>query len=72
MLDQRGCSYAPRVVGIVDGVFDACPAVWHKEILYAVSRGVAVYGDKSVGDVPGPVGAPDQGDWRASIVGWVT
>ena len=37
------------VVLIVDGYFQRVPAVWHKEILYALSRGVAVYGCSSIG-----------------------
>lgn len=39
----------PRAIGIIDGVFDRLPAVWHKEILWAMSRGVAVYGASSMG-----------------------
>lgn len=34
---------------IVDGVFGNVPAVWHKEILYALDKGVAVYGAASMG-----------------------
>ena len=39
----------PDAIGIVDGYFDRVPSVWHKEILYALSRGVAVYGASSMG-----------------------
>ncbi len=38
-----------RVVAIVDGVFERVPAVWHKEILYALSCGVHVFGASSMG-----------------------
>jgi hypothetical protein len=38
-----------RAVGLVDGRFEDVAAVWHKEILYALSRGVAVYGAASMG-----------------------
>jgi hypothetical protein len=34
---------------LVDGVFEAVPSVWHKEILYALSRGVRVIGAASIG-----------------------
>jgi len=36
-------------VGIIDGLFEQVPAVWHKEILYALSRGIHVYGASSMG-----------------------
>ena len=39
----------PRVVCIVDGYFERVPAVWHKEILYALSQGVRVVGASSMG-----------------------
>ena len=39
----------PRHVGIVDGYFETVPAVWHKEILLALERGVHVFGAASMG-----------------------
>jgi hypothetical protein len=39
----------PAAIGIIDGYFHQVPAVWHKEILYALSRGIAVYGAASMG-----------------------
>lgn len=39
----------PRVIAIIDGVFRTRPAVWHKEILYALTRGIHVYGASSMG-----------------------
>ena len=39
----------PRAIGLVDGVFERVPAVWHKEILFALSEGVHVYGAASMG-----------------------
>ena len=36
-------------IAIVDGVFEQVPAVWHKEILFALECGVAVYGASSMG-----------------------
>src|SRR5262249_25127305 len=39
----------PRTIGIVDGYFEGVPSVWHKEILYALSEGVHVYGAASMG-----------------------
>ncbi len=39
----------PRAIGIVDGYFRAVPACWHKEILFALSEGVHVFGAASMG-----------------------
>ena len=39
----------PRVVCIVDGYFERVPAVWHKEILFALSQRVRVVGASSMG-----------------------
>lgn len=45
----RAARLRPRAIGIVDGVFDRVPAVWHKEILSVLSDGIAVYGAASMG-----------------------
>jgi hypothetical protein len=37
------------VIGLVDGVFEDRPTVWHKEILWALDRGVRVFGASSIG-----------------------
>ncbi len=39
----------PVAIGIIDGYFENVPSVWHKEILYALSRGVHVFGASSMG-----------------------
>lgn len=39
----------PWAIGIIDGYFERVPAVWHKEILWAMSQGVRVYGSASMG-----------------------
>src|SRR5262245_23975176 len=39
----------PMALVIIDGFFEQKPAVWHKEILYALSQGVHVYGSSSMG-----------------------
>ena len=39
----------PRAVGIVDGYFDRVPAVWHKEIMWIMERGVHVFGAAGLG-----------------------
>ncbi len=39
----------PFAIGLVDGYFERVPAVWHKEILWALSEGVHVFGAASMG-----------------------
>ena len=36
-------------IGLVDGLFGNVPSVWHKEILFALSKGAQVYGAASMG-----------------------
>jgi hypothetical protein len=40
---------APAVIAIIDGFFEQVPAVWHKELLFALERGVRVLGASSMG-----------------------
>lgn len=37
------------VIGLIDGVFEQVPAIWHKEILFGLSKGVRIYGAASMG-----------------------
>jgi len=39
----------PQAIGIIDGYFERVPAVWHKEILWAMAEGIHVYGSASMG-----------------------
>ncbi len=39
----------PRAIGIVDGYFEGVPSVWHKEVLWALTRGITVLGAASMG-----------------------
>jgi hypothetical protein len=45
----RAVKEGASVVGLIDGVYEQVPAVWHKEILFALSLGVHVYGAASMG-----------------------
>lgn len=38
-----------KAIGLIDGYFDDRASVWHKEILFALSRGVIVGGGASMG-----------------------
>ncbi len=39
----------PKAIGIIDGYFECVPAVWHKEILWAMAQGIYVFGSSSMG-----------------------
>lgn len=43
-----GCQ-RPWAIGIIDGCFECVPAVWHKEILWAMQEGIHVFGSASMG-----------------------
>jgi hypothetical protein len=45
----RAARSNPQVIAIIDGYFERVPAVWHKEILWAMSQGIHVYGAASMG-----------------------
>jgi len=45
----RAARRKPRAIGIIDGYFERVAAVWHKEILWALSRGIYVFGSASMG-----------------------
>jgi hypothetical protein len=45
----RSVQERPDAIAIVDGFFHQHLAVWHKEILWALSNGVRVYGAASMG-----------------------
>jgi len=41
--------HRPAAIGLIDGVFLHEPAVWHREILWALSEGIHVFGAASMG-----------------------
>jgi hypothetical protein len=45
----RACGLEPLAIALIDGVFDQRLAVWHKEILWALTQGIPVYGASSMG-----------------------
>ncbi len=57
----------PRVIGVVDGYFDCVPAVWHKEIMWIMERGVHVFGAASMGALR----AAELDTFGMRGVGWV-
>jgi hypothetical protein len=45
----RAAKRRPDAIGLIDGQFEGTPTVWHKEILWALSQGIRVYGAASIG-----------------------
>jgi len=45
----RAARNGASAIGLIDGYFEAVPSVWHKEILWALSHGIPVYGSASIG-----------------------
>ena len=45
----RAAQGRPQAIGIIDGYFSGAPSVWHKEILWAISQGIPVFGSASMG-----------------------
>jgi hypothetical protein len=45
----RAARERPWGIGIVDGFFEHVPSIWHKEILWAMSEGIHVFGAASMG-----------------------
>ncbi len=45
----RAMDLNPKCIGIIDGYFDGVASIWHKEILWAMSQGVHVFGASSMG-----------------------
>jgi hypothetical protein len=36
-------------IGLIDGLFETTPSVWHKELLWALSKSVRLFGSSSIG-----------------------
>lgn len=45
----RAAERKPAAIAIIDGFFECVPAVWHKEILFAIRQGIPVFGASSMG-----------------------
>lgn len=45
----RSALARPTAIAVVDGYFARVPAVWHKELLWALHQGIAVFGGGSMG-----------------------
>jgi hypothetical protein len=45
----RAARLRPTAIALIDGYFERVPATWHKEILWAMSEGVHVFGASSMG-----------------------
>src|SRR4030095_17254214 len=45
----RAALKRPQAIGIIDGYFQSVPTVRHKEVLWAMSRGIHVFGSARIG-----------------------
>lgn len=63
----RAARERPWGIGIVDGYFEHVPAVWHKEILWAMTKGVHVFGASSMGALR----AAELSEFGMIGVGWI-
>jgi hypothetical protein len=63
----RAARAGADAIGVVDGVFELEPTVWHKEILWAMAQGIHVYGAASIGALRAVELAP----FGMVGVGWV-
>jgi hypothetical protein len=45
----RAIQDGANVIGLIDGIYEYVPAIWHKEILFGLSQGVHVFGAASMG-----------------------
>jgi hypothetical protein len=63
----RATLQRPQAIGIVDGYFERVPSVWHKEILWALSQGIHVFGAASMGALRAVELAP----FGMRGVGWI-
>ncbi|MFT5502671.1 MAG: hypothetical protein ACI845_003493 [Gammaproteobacteria bacterium] len=45
----RAVDERPDAIAIIDGYFDGVPSVWHKEVLWALTKGIKVFGASSMG-----------------------
>ena len=41
--------HGPQTIALIDGHFEQVPAIWHKEILWALDQGIEVWGASSMG-----------------------
>lgn len=45
----RACRDNAARIGLIDGIFESGPSAWHKEILFALTAGIEVFGGASMG-----------------------
>jgi hypothetical protein len=45
----RAARNRPQAIGVIDGYFERVPSVWHKEIMWAMTEGIHVFGSASMG-----------------------
>ncbi|MBN8893029.1 MAG: hypothetical protein J0H91_22335 [Rhodospirillales bacterium] len=65
----RAVALRPRAIGLIDGLFETTASVWHKELVFALAEGIAVYGAASMGAAGSRAGAVRHGRSRRGVRG---
>ncbi len=55
----RALNFGPRVIALIDGVFESSPSVWHQELRIALASGVHLLGASSMGALRAAELAPE-------------
>ena len=63
----RALRRSPWAIGLIDGYFEFAASVWHKEILFALSKGVHVFGAASMGALR----ASELAAFGMTGIGWI-
>ncbi|MFZ5894975.1 MAG: TfuA-like protein [Myxococcota bacterium] len=63
----RATSRRPRAIVVIDGYFDHTLSIWHKELHWALSQGIRVYGAASMGAIR----AAEMAELGMVGVGWI-
>ena len=63
----RAAKDGATVIGIVDGYFEYAAPIWHKEILFALSQGLRVFGAASMGALR----AAECAAYGMTGIGWI-
>src|ERR1700712_3931458 len=45
----RAIDEGATVIGLIDGIYEYVPSIWHKEILFGLAKGVHIFGAASMG-----------------------
>jgi hypothetical protein len=64
-LISAAINHEPDAIALIDGTFHQSLSVWHKEILFALQRGIRVFGASSMGALR--AAETVRSEWSASV-----